>query len=387
MTSKPLVFLVAGEPSGDLLGARLIDALRRAAGDDIAIAGVGGERMAEAGVASLFAIEDLAVMGFAEVLPRIPRILARLRQTAAEVERLRPAVVVTIDSPGFSLRLARRIRGLGVPLVHYVAPQLWAWKPERARALRGLFDRIMTILPFETAFFDRLGIATDYVGHPAIETPQAMAGDIGVDLGMPSEAPVLAMLAGSRRGLVKRMLPIYRDAATLLASRSPAPTLLLPCVQATEDAIRNAVRDWPLRSAVVVDPLLKRRAVALSAAAIVTSGTATLELALAGIPMVVAYRTGWISGYLARRWVTVDHVSLPNLIAGRTVVPELLLDDCTPSRIVAEASRLLDDPAAAAEQRAGFAEIRARLGAGDLAPSDRAARVVLAAAAVGRRTA
>ncbi|MBL8700533.1 MAG: lipid-A-disaccharide synthase [Alphaproteobacteria bacterium] len=374
-----MIFLVAGEPSGDLLGARLIEALRRAAGDGVAIAGVGGDRMAAAGMASLFPVEDLAVMGFAEVLPRLPRILGRLRETAAEIARLRPAVVVTIDSPGFTLRLARRIRPLGLPLVHYVAPQLWAWKPERAKSLRGLFDRIMTILPFETAFFDRLGIATTYVGHPAIEAPPPAAGDILAELGLPGGQPAVAMLAGSRRGLVGRMLPIYRDVAARLAQSPTPPALVLPVVPGTAAMVRDATRDWPLALRVVDAPERKARALAACAAAVATSGTATLELALACVPMVVVYRTGWITTRLVRRWATVEHASLPNLIVGRGFLPELLGEACTGANIVAALAPLLGDPSAIAAQQAGFAEMRAQLGEGR--PSDRAARVVLEAAA------
>lgn len=374
MSGAPLVFVVAGEPSGDILGARLVEAIRRAE-PGVAIVGIGGEHMAAAGVRSLFPIEDLAVMGFAEVLPRLPRILARLRETAAEIERRRPAVIVTIDSPGFTLRLARRVRRLGVPMVHYVAPQLWAWKPGRAEKLRGLFDRIMTILPFEASFFDRLGIATTYVGHPAIEARKVDPGAIRAELDLPAERPIVAMLAGSRIGVVRRMLPILGEVAAALARRDVPPALVLPVVAGTRDRVAAAARAWPLLARIVTDVDHKARAVAAAGCAVATSGTVTLELALAGVPTVVVYRASPLTEFLARRWSTVEHAALPNLIVGRGFLPELLGDACTPTAITARLAALLDDEQAVVAQRAGFAALRAALGDGR--PSERAAAVVL----------
>ena len=229
----PLVFLVAGEPSGDVLGARLMAALRRLTGGHVRFAGVGGEAMRREGLASLFPLDDLAVMGFVEILPRLPRILSRLRDVERAVIASRPAVVVTIDAPGFNLRLARRLRPQGVRLVHYVAPQLWAWRPERARKLIGLFDRILTLFPFETAFFAGLGIDTRLVGHPAVEAKRPEAGDLRARLGIAPSAPVLLMLPGSRVGLVRRMLPIYAATAKRLALLIPGLVILVPVVAAT----------------------------------------------------------------------------------------------------------------------------------------------------------
>ena len=372
-----LVFLVAGEPSGDVLGARLMAALTRLTSGRVRFAGIGGEQMTEQGLRSLFPVDELAVMGFAEVLPKLRGLLRRMAQVEAEVRRLRPDVVVTIDSPGFNLRLARRLRPLGVPLVHYVAPQLWAWRPERARKLVGLFDRVLALFPFEPAFFERVGIATLEVGHPAIEAPAPEAGDLAQRLGLSADAPVLAMLAGSRRGLVQRMLPVYGATAALLAPRVTGLAIVLPVVPATRGLVEAAAARWPVPSRVVSAPADKRAALALARAAIVTSGTATLELALAGLPMAVAYRANALSAMLARRLIQVRHVALPNLILAREVVPELLQTECTPARLAEAAVELLGDGMLPAAQRRAFAELRGRLGGDGPPPSERAARAVL----------
>jgi lipid-A-disaccharide synthase len=379
--AAPLVFLVAGEPSGDVLGGRLMAALRRSSGGAIRFAGIGGEAMTREGLTSLFAMDDLAIMGFAEVLPRLPRLLRRLDQTARAVAELRPDIVVTIDAPGFNLRLARRLRPLGVPLVHYVAPQLWAWRPERARRLAGLFDSILALFPFETEFFATLGIETVLVGHPAIEAGPPVLGDFRMRLGIAAPAPVLAMLPGSRAGLARRMLPIYARTAAALAGHVPNLVVVVPVVPATRPLVEAALRNWAVPARVISDPEDRQRVAALADAAVTTSGTATLELALAGLPMVVAYRTNPVSAILARRLIRVPHVALPNLVLGRAVVPECLQERCTAETLAAAAAPLLiREGAASAAQRASFAELRAALGGKDgPPPSERAAAAVMAA--------
>lgn len=375
--APPLVFLVAGEPSGDVLGARLMSALARLTDGRVRFAGIGGEQMARQGLRSLFPVDDLAVMGFAEVLPRLFTILKRMREVETAIRATRPAVVVTIDSPGFNLRLARRIRPLGLPMVQYVAPQLWAWRPERARKLIGLFDRLLALFPFEPAFFANLGIDTIAVGHPAIEAPVPVSGDLRARLSIAAGAPVLALLAGSRAGLVQRMLPVYAETVRDLARRLPALVVLLPVVPGTRALVEAAVSGWSVPTRVIVDAADKRAALALANAAITTSGTATLELALAGLPMVVAYRVNELSAMLVRRMVKVRHASLPNLILARDVVPELLQEACTPAALAAATEPLLGGGAAAAAQRASFEELRAVLGGDGPPPAERAARAVL----------
>lgn len=240
---EPLIFLVAGEPSGDLLGARLMAALRGLAAGRIAFAGVGGERMGAEGLRSLFPMSELSVMGLVEVLPSVPRLLLRLRQTAAAVREQRPAVVVTIDSPGFNTALARRLRKFDRPLVHYVAPSVWAWRAGRVRTMARLFDHVLALLPFEPPYFEDAGLPCHYVGHPAVETAHRSDGDFRARHGIAEEAPLLAVLPGSRMGEVSRMLPTYLAAAELLAARMPELRLVTVTVPTVAAAVTGA--RWP----------------------------------------------------------------------------------------------------------------------------------------------
>ncbi|HSE78948.1 MAG TPA: lipid-A-disaccharide synthase [Alphaproteobacteria bacterium] len=383
-SAAPHIFLVAGEPSGDALGGRLMAALKRATQGRVRFSGVGGERMACEGLDSLFALDDIAVMGLTEVLPRLPRILGRLRETVRAVASRRPQVVVTIDAPSFTLRVASQVRKLGIPVVHYVAPQLWAWRPGRARQLAQKIDHLMVVLPFEPEFFAEVGVPCTYVGHPAIEEA-GLARDGAAFRrrnGIPTDAPLLAVLPGSRRGLAERMLPIFGEAARRLHARHDTLHVVTLVVTGTAELVAEATRRWGAHCVSAKAPDDKRDALAAAAAAITTSGTATLELAIAGVPMVVAYRASPVTAFLARRMIEVDAFALPNLVAGRLVAPELMQENCTVDRLVAEVGRLLDDAEARRRQIAGWGEVRAKLGVSGPSPSDRAARVVLAAAGV-----
>lgn len=376
--SGPLVFLVAGEPSGDALGAKLMRALKEATGGRIRFAGVGGERMAAEGLASLFPLHDIAVMGITEIVPQLPRILRRLNQTIEAVRAQRPAVLVTIDAPTFCLRIAKRARAMGIPALHYVAPQLWAWRPGRVRKLVGQMDRLMLLLPFEREFFETAGIPSVYVGHPVLEDAVApVAPDFRARHGIAADAPVLLVLPGSRRGLAGRMLPVYGEALARLHVRHQAMRVIVPVVSGTAEMVGEAVRQWRMAPILVSDPAEKRAAFAAADVALTTSGTATMELAVAGVPMVVTYRISALSAWLGRRLIQVAHVAMPNLVAGREIVPELLQERATPDRIAEELHKLLRDPAARAAQKSALAEVCARLGAEGPRPSERAAAVVL----------
>ena len=376
----PLIFLIAGEPSGDALGAKLIHALKEARGSNVRFAGVGGERMAAEGLQSLFPLQDIAVMGLTEVLPQLPRILRRLKQAVTAIREQHPAVLVTIDAPSFCLRVARQVRGLDMPVVHYVAPQLWAWRPERVKKLVGLIDRLMLLLPFEKDFFEHAGVPSVYVGHPVLEEVDApRAADFRMRHAIAADAPLLVVLPGSRRGLVGRMLPVYGAALDRLRARHDRLRVVVPVVAGTADTVATAVRSWTVAPILLRDPAEKRAALAAADAALTTSGTATLELAVFGLPMVVTYKVSALSAWLARRMIQVSHVAMPNLIAGRPIVPELLQEACTPEGIAAAIGALLDDHAARATQKSALAEVCDRLGRGGPRPSERAAAVVLAA--------
>ncbi len=375
----PLVFLIAGEASGDNLGARLMAALKRRTGNRIRFAGVGGAAMAEEGLVSLFPMGELSLMGLAEILPHLPRLLRRLGETAAEVARLRPQAVVTIDSPEFSFRVARRIARLGIPRVHYVAPQVWAWRPGRARKLVGTIDHLLALLPFEPRFFEDAGLPCGFVGHPVVESG-ADRGD-GAEFrarhGIAPEATVISVLPGSRHNEVGRLLPVFERAAELLARDRPEIVFAVSTVEAVREEVAAAVQNWVRPAIAVTDPAEKFDAFAASRAAISKSGTVTLELALAGVPMVVCYKVSALTGFFVRRLVRVPHASLVNLLADRVVVPELMQEACTPAVIAEIVAPLLDEGAARAAQLAGFEEVLERLGGSTPAPSERAAAAVL----------
>jgi lipid-A-disaccharide synthase len=381
----PLVFLVAAEPSGDNLGAKLIDALRRATGGEVRFAGIGGERMEAAGLTSLFSIGDLSVMGFAEVLPRLPTIFDRLRRTAAAIRERRPDVIVLIDSPSFGLRVADRIRDTGIPVVQYVAPQLWAWRPGRARKLARRVDAVLALLPFEPEFFGRLGVNCVHVGHPVLE--EALIDADGAAFrarhSIAADGKLVAILPGSRVGLFRRMAPIFLETATLLAAGRGNVTFVLPHVANTAALSAEFAARLPGRTIPVTSVADKRAAFGAADVALSISGTTTLELAVAGLPTVVGHRVNALSAFLARRLIKVPFVAMPNVIAGRAVVPELLQEDCTPAKLAGELAKLLDDPQAAARMRADLASVCDALGRREIAqgpghlPSDRAAARIL----------
>lgn len=377
--SPPLIFLVAGEPSGDALGARLMAALRARTGGAVRFAGVGGEGMAGQGLDSLFPMADLSVMGVAEVLPRLPRILRRLAETEREARRLRPAAVVTIDAPDFCFRLAKRLRGAGIPLIHYVAPSVWAWRPGRARKIAAFLDHLMALLPFEPPYFEREGLACTFVGHPVVESG-ADGGDgrrFRERHGIAPGAPLVCVLPGSRRSETARLLPVFAQALARLRATRPDLVAVVPVIGAVAGEVARAVTDWPVPATVVHERADKIDAFAAADVALAASGTVALELAMAETPAVIAYRVNPLTAWLARRLVRVSYANLVNLVLDRPAVPELLQGDCRPERLAAALDTLLADEAARRAQVEAGREALARLGRGGPSPGDRAAAVVL----------
>jgi lipid-A-disaccharide synthase len=374
-----LVYLLAGEHSGDVLGARLMGALR-AARPDLAFVGVGGPRMQAEGLSSLFPMQDLAVMGLLEVLPQLRRLRGRLAETAADIAARRPGVLVTIDSPGFALRLLRRVSGLGVPRVHYVAPQAWAWREGRVRRFPGLWERLLCLLPFEPAFFARHNLPAHFVGHPVLESgaDQGDAARFRARHGLDPAARTLVLMPGSRPGEATRLLPVYGATLALLAARFPGLVPVVPTPAAVAATVRHATEAWPVRPLVVTEIGDKHDAYAAATAALTKSGTSTLELALAGVPMAVTYRVNPLTATAARALIRVPHVAMVNLLAGSAVVPELLQGACRPDRLAATVAGLLDDAAAREAQRQAFRGVLASLAPPLGRPSEAAAAEVLA---------
>lgn len=377
MSGPISVFLVAGEPSGDALGARLIAALRELTGGNLRIAGVGGELMREQGLESLFPMEELSVMGLAEVVPHLPRLLRRIRETAAAVDRTMPDALVTIDSPDFTRRVARRVAHRSIPRIHYVAPTVWAWRPWRAKGFARDFSHLLALLPFEPPWFERVGLPCSFVGHPVVE--------IGADKGdggafrernrIGPDIPLICVLPGSRRGEVSRLADDFGSTLNILAQKYPDLGIVVPTVEGVAPMVEAAVSDWPGSPVVVRGAQARFDAMAASNAALAASGTVALELALARVPTVIAYRVAPLTYFLARRLVHVDYANLVNIIENRPIVPELVQDACRPPLLAAELERMLGPEGA--EQVAACQPALAALGLGSEAPSLRAARAVL----------
>jgi len=377
--AAPLIYIVAGEASGDVLGARLMRAIR-ARVPGARFAGIGGARMAEEGFESLFPMQELALMGLAEVLPKLRQLKRRMAETVADITARRPDVVVTIDAPSFTHRLLRRIAPLGIPRAHYVAPQVWAWREHRVKHYPGLWNTLLCLLPFEPAFFARHGLQADFVGHPVLESgaDQGDAARFRAAHGLSPEAVPVILMPGSRMTEITRLLPVFAETLALLRARFPHLIPVVPVAANVASRVMAAASAWPEKPILVTGVAEKHDAFAAAAAALTKSGTSTLELALAGVPMVVTYKVNPITAAIVRRVIKVPYAAMVNLLAGRAVAPELLQENCKPDLLAAEVARLLQDPGAAAAQRAAFAEVMRSLTPPQGLPSDAAADAVLA---------
>jgi lipid-A-disaccharide synthase len=379
-----LVFLLAGEPSGDALGASVMRALDGKLGGKVRFAGVGGPEMLGAvkgnALESLFPMQDLAVMGVFEVLPRLPLLLKRIKETANAVERLKPDVLLTIDAPDFCFRVIKRLkaRGVNVPVVHFVAPSVWAWRPGRAAKVAKFLDHLLCLLPFEPPYFEREGLKATFVGHPVVAS--AIGNGDGPSFrarySIAADAPVLCVLPGSRVGEVERLLPVFGETVAKLAPQFPGLRVVMPSVEHLEARLRSETAAWPAPVAVVGGGQ-KADAFAAANAALAASGTVALELAMAGLPNVIGYQVHALTAVLARRLLKTRYANLINIILDREAVPELIQENCTAENLAREIARLLDDEGARAAQKAAAFEALKQLGFGGPPPGERAADVVL----------
>jgi len=386
--------LVCGEPSGDQLGGQLMAALKALVGDNVKVTGVGGRAMAAQGLQTLFPLDDTAVMGLNEVVPKIPIILRRVREVCDVALATRPDAVVLIDSPDFTHRIAKRLKRLdpGVRTIDYVAPQVWASRAYRARAMARSFDLLLALLPFEPPFFEKYGLKTVFVGHPVIERAKMMTGGpaLRARLGIAPEAPVVVVLPGSRTSEIRFILPAFRQAVAEIAARVPGLVTLLPTVPHVAQKVREATArrpappGWPTPLHILEGDADKYAAFNTGNAALAASGTVTTELALARTPMVVAYRVGWLTFLLAQPLILVPMFTLVNLLLGRRAVPEFLQREASPGALADAVVRLLTDKAAADAQRRDLDRAAELLGQGGEAPSLRAARAILDFVNAGR---
>jgi lipid-A-disaccharide synthase len=386
------LYIVAAEESGDALGAALVRALKARLGDALTFNGVGGRAMAAAGVNSPFAIDDLSIVGIAAVPRRLPMIFRRIRETAAAVVAARPDALVIIDSPDFTHRVARRVRRLApkIPILDYVSPSIWAWRPGRARAMRAYVDQVLAILPFEPAVHAKLGGPPClYVGHPMIEHIAALRPNAEEAQRRRANPPVVLVLPGSRKSEIRHLLGTFGAAIEQVAARSGPLQLVLPTVPHLVTQVRAGVAGWAVAPRIAVEPDEKWAAFRRARAALAASGTVTLELALAGIPTVAAYRLSiveWNIARLLRMRSTLPSVILANLVIGENVIPEFLQSDCTPERLAEALLPLLSDTAPRQRQIEAFGRLDAIMAIGGEAPSAKAAAVVLdVAQQYGRR--
>jgi lipid-A-disaccharide synthase len=385
LNSQPCLldlFLVAVEESGDQLGAALMRALRRRTDANVRFTGLGGSAMKEEGLASLYPVDDLAIIGFTAVPRRLPRILRLIRLTAKEIAARRPHALIIIDSPAFTCRVARRVHRTDpeIPIIEYVSPSVWAWRPGRAKELRGYIDHILALLPFEPEVHQRLGgPPCTYVGHPAAERLHELR---------PSEAearrrlrppPVLLMLPGSRQGEIARLLPVFIEAVSKVKERISDLEVIIPTVPRLLEPIRQALTGSPIQPRIVVHRPEKDQAFRIARAALAKSGTVTLELALARVPMVTAYQVSRIeAALLGRRIVSrLPSIILANIVLAENVVPEFLQHDCTADNLAHALVPLLEDSPARRHQIEAFSRLDTVMQIGQGTPAARAAEVVL----------
>lgn len=382
------IAVVSGEASGDQLGASLLRALK-ARGVVVEAVGVGGPAMAVEGFVSLFPQSEIAVMGVGPVIRRLPLLIRRIRGTAAVIVREKPDILVTIDAPDFSKQVAKRVHRAApeIPIVHWVCPSVWAWRPGRAPAMRAYIDHVLCLLPFEPAALEKLkGPAGTYIGHPLIEQIPDMRPRAGGEAAAREdfEHPQLLVLPGSRLSEIRRLLPLFLDVLDRLMPAHPGLRPVIPTLPHLVPAIEAILGPWRGRIPLLVDAEAKRATMRSARAALAASGTVTLELALAGIPMVAAYRVANWEAFIARRLITVSSAILPNIILGENVVPEFIQEDATAQKLMAALAPLLTASPAFDHQKQAFARLEALMRATGKPPSEQAATLVLDLAAKAR---
>jgi lipid-A-disaccharide synthase len=382
------VFLIATEESGDRLGANLMKVLRQRLGDAVRFEGVGGRAMAQQGLTSLFPIEELSIVGLAAVVKQLPKILRLIRQTTDAVAEAAPDILVIIDSPDFTHRVARRVRArdAAIPIVDYVSPSVWAWRPGRARAMRRYVDHVLALLPFEPEAYVRLhGPPCSYVGHPLVEQIGALRPDAAEQARRNGSPPVLLVLPGSRRSEIGHHMAVFGETLGRLQAHGAPFELILPTMAHLQSAVEEGVKSWPVQPQIVVGEQDKRAAFRIAHAALVKSGTVTLELALAGVPMVAAYRVGNAEAWVVRRAIRTSSIILANLVIGENVVPEFVQENCTPEKLLEPLREILTDSPLRQQQTRAFARLDTVMSTGDQPPSVRASDIVLATMRKARR--
>jgi len=388
MNDKLIFFIIAGESSGDRLGAALMQGLASEYEGKVDFIGVGGPLMIEQGLESLFPMDELSIMGIAEVLPRIRRLLRRVRETADVIESSNPTVLITIDSPDFCLRVAKRAKSQlpTLRVIHYVAPSVWAWRPKRAAKMARFVDHVLALLPFEPPYMEAEGMSCDFVGHPITAEQQATNAEVlefRRSIGMSRGSQLLTLLPGSRTSEVSRLGPVFRTVVERLKKEYPNLNIAIPSVGARVELINEIFQGLDVN---ILDPRgmapknaenRKRACYKASDVALAASGTVSLELAAAETPMVIAYKMHWFTAFIKRRMVRVSTATLVNLLTNTNSVPEFLLEECTADNIYRSVKELLENAGTRSAQLTVSAEAMEMLGKGNDASGSRAARSVL----------
>lgn len=373
------VFLVATEESGDRLGAALMRALKAKLGTSVEFCGVGGYEMAAEGLPSLFRIDDLAIVGISGIAQALPMILSRIRETVRAALRERPDVMVIIDSPDFTHRVARRVRKANpaIPIVNYVSPSVWAWRPGRARAMRRYVDHVLALLPFEPKVHKELGgPPCTYVGHPLVEQIAELRPNMAEAEQRNTGTPLLLVLPGSRKNEIRRLIEPFGRAVERLAKTVWPLDIVIPTTPHLQDIVVRETANWPLRPKIVVKREDRRAAFRQARAALAKSGTVTLELGISGVPMITAYKVSGLEAVIARRLIRVPSVILTNLVLGENAIPEFIQTDCTPEKLSAALAPLLRDSPERQKQLTALARLDDLMEIGTAQPASRAADIV-----------
>lgn len=374
------IFLIAGEPSGDNLGGKLMAALKAESPTPITFSGVGGEQMQKQGLQSLFPMSELSIMGFAEIIPHIPHLLKRITQTSDVIKQLKPDVVITIDAPEFCFRVVKKLQGSGIKCVHYVAPSVWAYRPKRAAKIAKLYDHLLALLPFEPPYFEKEHLACSFIGHSIIENNvvQGNGERFRLQHNIANDTPLLCVMPGSRQSEITRLWPIFSETIIRLSQKVPALAVVIPTIPTLAKTLTSLAKNLPISIIITTTPEEKQDAFAASTLALAKSGTNTLELGMANVPMVVAYKVKPFSAWLAKRLLKIKFVSLVNLILAREIIPEFLQERCTPALLEEALLMLLKSDVLRQKQQEGIHKALLQLGLGQTPlPSVKAARVVL----------
>ena len=380
-SNKLKIYLIAGEPSGDLLGSRLMRALRKKTDNQVEFFGLGGDTMEAEGLKSIFDISDLAIMGLVEVIPSIPKVLRHIKNTVADILRIQPDVVITIDSWSFCARVHKKLRNLktNIPQIHYVAPQVWAWKKKRAKTMYKYIDSLMTLLPQEPKYFTPYNLETVFVGHPVIES-EALKADGNLfrnKYKVNDDKTIITILPGSRKNEVSKLLPIFLKSAQQLWHEKQNLVFVLPTVKTVSGLVKSMVKDCELPLTIVETQEERYSAFRASEAAIAASGTVALELAICNIPHLVAYKVSPLTAWIIGKIMKIQFVNLSNIMLGRLIVPELLQEQCVSGNIARTIKELLGKKDLYELQMNGFAKVKQTLSHGEQIPSDNAADFVL----------